>query len=647
MSWLFPGFLAAGLLAGLPIALHLLRRKPRETVPFPSLRFLGPQILRETKKQRILRWLVLLLRCLAVLLLAAAFARPFFGAKPAATDRVAVIALDNSFSMQAAGRAEVLKKWAEGELAAAGEIDRAGVLLIQPAPRWLVPPDSTPEVARQALREWQPGWQTSRYRPALMLAAISFDRMPARERLLVWAGDQQRLGWSGVAFSPSPFHGVDLRFPDAAPAPERQASLGDLRVRPAGPGRFVAEAMARPLAPAVDKRTVRLFSGERELASREIELRAGEPARVSLAFTAENNAPMPLRAALDPDDLPADDAAYAVLDPAQGGEVLLAPTGKGIDYLAHALAAARQPNLDALRATPLPDAAWPPDAVAALRGEAPFTPPQRARLHAFIAGGGSAWVMLDGSPAQTEWLASLGVKVRALTDPAPLRLRDWDIEHPLMQVFRGNLLPLLGLRFERGWALEGAELIPIARWQDRSVAVAEMETERGRLLITGFFPSRESGSLPVQSAFVPLAHRALTWLGQAGREPEAHVVGQPVALPPGAGEWAPVDSPLSAEPLAASGTIVPEVPGVYRWTSGSASRLFAVNVPADESDLAPWPDAADWQKLAGQEPAPAAEREAARLAPPADASASVWWWLLLAVFILLTLETRLSNRAAF
>ena len=109
MSFLAPLFLAGGLLIGLPILFHLIRRTTREVTPFSSLMFLMPTPPRVTKRSRVDNLLLLFLRCLAVLLLAAAFARPLMTwaqkKDPAVTGEGirTVLLIDNSASMRRAG----------------------------------------------------------------------------------------------------------------------------------------------------------------------------------------------------------------------------------------------------------------------------------------------------------------------------------------------------------------------------------------------------------------------------------------------------------------------------------------------------------------------------------------------------------------
>jgi len=78
MSFLAPLFLLGAAAIALPVIFHLIRRTTRERTPFSSLMFLNPSPPRLTRRSRLEHLLLLALRCLVLLLLAAGFARPFF-----------------------------------------------------------------------------------------------------------------------------------------------------------------------------------------------------------------------------------------------------------------------------------------------------------------------------------------------------------------------------------------------------------------------------------------------------------------------------------------------------------------------------------------------------------------------------------------
>jgi len=107
VSLLAPLYFAGALAIGLPILFHLIRRQPRGEVPFSSLMFLRPTPPRLTRRSRLDHWPLLLIRALALLLLAAAFTRPFLRSVSLSDSdlptRRWVIAIDTSASMQRAG----------------------------------------------------------------------------------------------------------------------------------------------------------------------------------------------------------------------------------------------------------------------------------------------------------------------------------------------------------------------------------------------------------------------------------------------------------------------------------------------------------------------------------------------------------------
>jgi len=102
VSFLAPFFLSLAVLAGVPLLVHLLRRRVTRRVEFPAVRFLV-QTEREHDRERLVRnRLLLLLRLLAVLALVAAVARPMARFVGAGHPPIAVaIVLDQSMSTRA------------------------------------------------------------------------------------------------------------------------------------------------------------------------------------------------------------------------------------------------------------------------------------------------------------------------------------------------------------------------------------------------------------------------------------------------------------------------------------------------------------------------------------------------------------------
>src|SRR3954452_17917332 len=104
MNFLAPAFLAGLAAIAVPVIIHLINRERKVVVEFPSLMFLQKIPYRSVRRQKIRHLLLLALRCLALAIIVAAFARPFFSktknASAATTGaREVVIALDRSYSM--------------------------------------------------------------------------------------------------------------------------------------------------------------------------------------------------------------------------------------------------------------------------------------------------------------------------------------------------------------------------------------------------------------------------------------------------------------------------------------------------------------------------------------------------------------------
>ncbi|MCA9131626.1 MAG: BatA domain-containing protein [Planctomycetales bacterium] len=104
MGLLAPLYALAALAVVGPIVFHLIRRQPQGQIQFSSLMFLSPSPPRLTRRSRLDNLLLLLLRALAIVLIALAFARPYLRQasllnSPLGGRHIAIV-MDTSGSMQ-------------------------------------------------------------------------------------------------------------------------------------------------------------------------------------------------------------------------------------------------------------------------------------------------------------------------------------------------------------------------------------------------------------------------------------------------------------------------------------------------------------------------------------------------------------------
>lgn len=195
MSFLAPLFLLGGLAVALPVVFHLVRRSSREKQIFSSLMFLKPTPPRVTRRNRIENVFLLLLRCLALCLLAFAFARPFLRKPMAATPtRTAaaqiVILVDTSASMKRDGVWADAMARTEAALKNTTPADQVAVLTFDDQVRTLVSfeqwaamnASERNTIAAQRIAEVKPTWHATHLGNALVAAAEAIEDAGKREQ---------------------------------------------------------------------------------------------------------------------------------------------------------------------------------------------------------------------------------------------------------------------------------------------------------------------------------------------------------------------------------------------------------------------------------------------------------------------------------
>jgi hypothetical protein len=209
MSFLNPLLLWG--LAGIavPIVIHLMFRRQVQRVVWAAMRFLQVSLIRHKQRLRIEDLLLLLLRCLLVVLLALALARPTsrgVGAAFAAAYQpmMAVLVIDNSASMSQTDG--VSSRFEKAKLAAEQIIDAmpagsstALYLASDTAEGVVAEPSHDLNLLRKSIREAPLSDRGSDLLPAFQRAVDTLRTHSAGRKILYCLGDRQALAWRHAA----------------------------------------------------------------------------------------------------------------------------------------------------------------------------------------------------------------------------------------------------------------------------------------------------------------------------------------------------------------------------------------------------------------------------------------------------------------
>lgn len=188
-SLVHPALLAAGiLLAGLPLVIHLLTRRPSRHEPWAAMAFLQAAVEKSRRRTRLEDRVLLLLRALMLIVLGLALSRPIvapssLGAFVGGPSRDYCIVLDDSFSMRARrsdGRSafDAARDAAIRLIQSATPGDRfALVSAVEPASTKSPGFSSDPTACIERLTDWTPTYRKENLAAALREASACFRRV--------------------------------------------------------------------------------------------------------------------------------------------------------------------------------------------------------------------------------------------------------------------------------------------------------------------------------------------------------------------------------------------------------------------------------------------------------------------------------------
>jgi hypothetical protein len=683
-----PGLLTPAFLIGLaalavPLLVHLIRRERHDAIEFPSLMFMSRIPQPTVKRRRIRNWWLFALRCLALILLVGAFARPFVERPPAAlaaTDiaREVVILLDRSYSMGYGDRWQRAVAAAREAVDGLGPNDRAAIVLFDAGAEIAVTATTDRTRLRLALDGAAVGAAGTRYTPALKLAEslLAASELPRREAVLI--SDFQRTGWEGTA---------GVQFPEGAlltPVLIGGDDVANLavagvtldRARVSGRERVTATAhLARRGAGPADV-AVTLESDGRVVQTLRAAVPADGTAAVTFAPLTLGDVPVSAAVRAGTDALPIDNVFHFVLAPDPGVRVLIVePAGGDASlHLRRALELAQDPPMAVtITRAGLPSAAeLERTDVVLLNDVLPGDNDAGRRLLAWAEAGGGIVMALGERTVTTTWSEG----ARRLAGGVPDRVADRvavggarlgyiDYSHPVFELFRAPRAGAFGAaRFYRYRALPAADThtaagdttsapaAVLARFDDGGAAIVERRIGAGRALVWGSTLNTYWTDLPLEPIYLPLVHQLVRRAAGFAPPRPWHTVGQVVDVSGGTGGALLVTTPGGRRiDVAPDNTLLAMAEqGVYEVRearAGSATlALHAVNVDVAESELS----ALDPQEVASAVTRPATGgRAAAAIGLPREEQErrqSLWWYLLITVFVLLAAEAVLANRGS-
>lgn len=336
IEWVTPALLGGLALLVLPLIAHLLHKRSRQQVVFPTLQFLQEVSATSYRAFRLKRWLLLLLRGLAVCLLVLGFARPLWMSGSATEPDSAiglVIVLDASLStsritdhVTAFDKLKLLSERAVNQLDPTR--DFTNLVLATARPQVLLPRlTQNFAAACEILRKQHATLERADLHEAISQAVEQLSDFDGNKIVLI-VSDFQQSNWEELLRGGLPDHPPNLEFRLAAVGTTSQSmniSLSDAKAVPPKPrtGQPVSfnvtvtnHSAARCQVP------VTLTHGP-TVEQRTIELEPRESAAVSFQKAFVTSSVDPFNFEIPADDLDGDNGAFGTLSPGQPARVAL------------------------------------------------------------------------------------------------------------------------------------------------------------------------------------------------------------------------------------------------------------------------------------------------------------------------------------
>ncbi len=533
MGFFAPWFLAGIAAVGLPIWIHLLKRHRTDPKLFPSLMFFEKRETSSVKHRRLDHILLFILRTLMILLLALLFANPFIrrSASASASDRVTLVAIDNSFSMRTGDRLQQAKNEAQSVLNNVKPGAQVQVVALGSQVQTLTQLVKDVSEARAAVNSIQPSDSRSSYAELARYTRTLAESVKTPIELHLISDLQKSAMPPGFADLRLDQNTTLVTHQIGLPAPNWTVENVVAPRRVYDPKRVRLQAVVAGFNSPAAKRTVTLLLNGKSLQSKTVDV--PENGRAQVEFVGLD-APYGFsrgEVRIDSaDQLAADDHFLFAVERTDPRKILFVDDGrKPLSQLYFRAALDASPDAAFTMEVNRPEQAASQQlshfAVIVLNDLGSLPNGLEDALKKYVSAGGSLFVALGPSSAALPRVPVLDESIQASSYAGRegerfFTVSEIDTGHPVTR----SVERFDGVKFYLAIKVTPAKSKVLARLNDGTPLVVERQVGEGKVLVFASTFDKLSNDLPLHAAWVPFVQQSANYLGGGGAE-------QPVNLP--------------------------------------------------------------------------------------------------------------------
>jgi hypothetical protein len=646
MALAFAGFLAGLAALSVPIILHFLRHKPTKNTPFPALRFLKATLARRAARNKLRKWLVLLLRCLCLAALVLAFCMPYIARFAQQPDEATVVLWDNSFSMQADPYAASLRDQCLKELATADPAHPMLLGVVSDKVVWSGKFSGNASELRSTFQAINPGEGTSSFETALRLADARLAVMPASVKKIVLITDHQALPWKTLQWKKTLSPGTRLSVLSPQAGGFINAAITELTLKTPfrGPNtKVVIEAHLENFSDTPLQGTlIPLLDGE-IMTPQDVTLPPHTKSTQSIELLGDkSHHGVEVRLNVE-DELATDNQRWIALNTTTLPTLCAsAISSSQTDFLQLAF----NPSLES---TSVNWIEWnkdlPPEPIKQadlliVRDGFMLQSEAGKAFQETLNSGGSAVILWNDTPELRHLLLQFGVEAELLPKKETKELDFIDFDHPVFKPFlEAQVGGFFNILFFNPPVLKVPDRAQrLANFKDGTPAIAEIAVGKGRLLVVASGMDRTHTDWPTHATYLPFWREVMDYYQKEQEKDRTLFVSATPLQIPGLQQ---AQSMESGETIAIENSALPaEKSGNYLLNADTDPQVVSINVPSAESDPAQLDESFEWEKMISMEPA-----EARRATDqPIDQGKSFWHALFMVAILAALGEMLIANR---